>query len=66
MVDTEEIIEAAYTGDTKLEAVLGLELVEKARLLIMECTYLEGEVVWAHKWHHVHIQVCVGGRQADR
>jgi hypothetical protein len=57
VVDTEEIVEVAYTGDTKLEAVLDVDLVARARLLVVECTYLEGEVVWAHKWHHVHIKV---------
>jgi ribonuclease BN (tRNA processing enzyme) len=45
----EEVVEMAYTGDTVLEAVLGEELVLTAKTLIIECTYLEGDVTWAHK-----------------
>lgn len=59
VTDMEEIVEVAYTGDTILDAVLEQPLVTQARLLIVECTYLEGEIIWAHKWHHVHIQEIV-------
>jgi len=43
VTDTEEIVEAAYTGDTILDAILNEPLVTQARLLIVECTYLEGK-----------------------
>lgn len=43
MTETEEIVEVAYTGDTMLDAILAEPLVTQARLLIVECTYLEGE-----------------------
>jgi len=43
VTDTEEMVEAAYTGDTILDAVLNEPLVTQARLLIVECTYLEGK-----------------------
>lgn len=59
VTEMEDIVEVAYTGDTILDAVLEQPLVTQARLLIIECTYLEGDVVWAHKWHHVHIQEIV-------
>ncbi|TFJ85537.1 hypothetical protein NSK_003046 [Nannochloropsis salina CCMP1776] len=59
VVELEDIVEVAYTGDTILKAVLDQPLVRQARLLILECTYLEGEIVWAHSWHHVHMQEIV-------
>lgn len=43
VTETEEIVEVAYTGDTMLDAILAEPLVTQARLLIVECTYLEGE-----------------------
>ena len=64
MVNKEDIVEVAYTGDTVLSPLLDQDLVLKAKLLIIECTYLEGDLVWAHKWHHIHIQDLV--QNADK
>lgn len=63
ITDKEEVVEVAYTGDTILDAILTEPLVTQARLLICECTYLEGEIIWAHKWHHVHIKEIVNNHK---
>jgi len=59
VVDLEDIVEVTYTGDTLLEAIVNQPLVTKAKTLITELTYLDGDTMWAHKWNHVHIQVKV-------
>eukprot|EP01041_Mallomonas_annulata_P009659 gene9659-20086_t len=53
----DERIELVYTGDTVLDALLSpdLDYIFKCDILIMELTYLDGEVSKAHKWGHVHL-----------
>eukprot|EP00904_Undaria_pinnatifida_P011466 jgi/Undpi1/744/HiC_scaffold_10.g04208.m1 len=51
-----ESVEVVYTGDTVMSALVSQPLVWRARLLIMEVTYLDGDGAAAAKNHHIHIQ----------
>lgn len=52
-----ESVEVVYTGDTLMKGLLSQPLVWKARLLIMEVTYLDGDRAVALKNFHIHVQV---------
>lgn len=54
--EVEEVVELAFTGDTVLRGVLAQKLPMRARLLLMECTYLDGDRALADKHGHVHIE----------
>ncbi|CAM9902965.1 unnamed protein product [Ascophyllum nodosum] len=51
-----ERVEVVYTGDTVMSPLVSTPLVWKARLLIMEITYLDGDRTAAAKNHHIHVQ----------
>ncbi|CAM9981744.1 unnamed protein product, partial [Choristocarpus tenellus] len=53
---TKETVEVVYSGDTVMSALLPVEEVWQARLLIMEVTYLEGSTSDAAKHQHIHVQ----------
>lgn len=69
VVDMEEVVELTYTGDTTFEALLppSAQAAEEdsrvprplsARLVVVECTYLEAEDrEAADKYQHVHLEV---------
>ena len=50
-----ETLDVVYTGDTTFEGVMTNPLVFGARILIMECTYLDGPQEKALQWSHIHI-----------
>ena len=60
MSASHESVEVVYTGDTVMSALVSQPLVWRARLLIMEVTYLDGDGAAAAKNHHIHIQVITG------
>ncbi len=55
---TEEILDLVYTGDTTFNGLLAPHnaFIFNASMLIMECTYLDGDVQKAVDWQHVHLQ----------
>lgn len=61
-----DVIEVAFTGDTTIEVLDTNDLVRRARLLIMEVTFVGGEVTpaRAHAKGHVHLEDVVR-RAAD-
>ncbi len=56
----------AYSGDTTIEAVLKSEKARQARVLIMECTYIDKErpIERARKWGHTHLDEILTHREA--
>lgn len=50
-------LELVYTGDTTMAGLLLKEnsFIFEAPVLIMEVTYLDGEISKAHKWGHIHL-----------
>ena len=52
-----ESVEVVYTGDTVMEALVSQPLVWRARLVIMEVTYLDGDGAAAAQNHHIHVKV---------
>jgi ribonuclease Z len=63
---TRDTVEVAFCGDTTIDVVLREELVRTARLLILECTFLDDTVSVdrARKTGHVHLDEVVA--HADR
>lgn len=61
-----EVCELVYTGDTVFSELLKPELnfLFEAEVLIMECTYMDGEPEKALKYAHVHVHDIVSS--ADR
>lgn len=57
MALSHETVEVVYTGDTVMSALVALPQVWKARLLIMEVTYLDGGTEAAVKHRHIHVRV---------
>jgi len=57
LFDTLEAVELAFCGDTLIEVVEREEQVRRARLLILECTFLgpETDAQHAHATGHVHL-----------
>ncbi|CAN0452387.1 unnamed protein product, partial [Laminaria digitata] len=51
-----ESVEVVYTGDTVMSALSSQPLVWRARLLIMEVTYLDGDGAAAAKNQHIHVK----------
>lgn len=54
--DVVEYPEFAYTGDTRIE-VLGDDKLRKARVLVMECTYVGNDVSISQARQHGHIHL---------
>jgi len=52
----EKVSEISYTGDTLFECLKKEETFRKAKMSIMEMTYLDGTTEKAHEYHHCHIQ----------
>lgn len=48
----------AFTGDTKVEFLEGPEFVRKAKILVMEVTYIDDKksVASAREWGHIHFE----------
>ncbi len=46
-----------FSGDTQIEFVLKNEIVQKAKILFLECTYIcdERPIERARKWGHIHL-----------
>lgn len=53
----EEVVEVAFTGDTLPEVIDATPAVQNARLLIIECTFLDGKVpvAKARSSGHIHL-----------
>ncbi|MEZ0226986.1 MAG: MBL fold metallo-hydrolase [Planctomycetota bacterium] len=60
-----EVAEVAYTGDTKIEVVEREEVVRKARLLIMEVTFVANDVDIEGARARGHIHLDEVARRAD-
>lgn len=54
----------AYSGDTTIEGVLESEIARRARVLIIECTYVDEArpVERARKWGHIHLDEILAHR----
>eukprot|EP01038_Epipyxis_sp_PR26KG_P010091 gene10091-13563_t len=54
----EEILELVYTGDTTIEAIVNPtnSFILSAKILIIELTYLDGDINKAAQWGHIHLQ----------
>lgn len=52
-----ETVEIVYTGDTIFESLLtpGLDFIFNCQILLIEMTYLDGEIDKALKWGHIHL-----------
>ena len=61
ITDEVEAIEFAFTGDTLIEVVEREEMVRTARVLVMECTFLDDRVPVAKSREsgHVHLDELV-------
>ncbi len=57
----ESICELAFTGDTRIQVVEREEVVRKARVLVIECTFLDDRVDLArvHETGHIHLSEIV-------
>jgi len=58
---TVEDIELVYTGDTMFDALFspGLEFIFTCPVLLIELTYIDGDISRAHKWEHIHLEECL-------
>lgn len=53
-----EEVELVYTGDTMLPPLVTSDVLRSAKIIITECTYIEGDRERALIYQHVHVQVC--------
>ncbi len=64
----EETPLATFSGDTKIEFLLGSELARRSKVLFLECTYIDEKrpVERARKWGHIHLDEIVEHAEAFR
>lgn len=57
VISVTETIEVVYTGDTIFESLLspGLDFIFNCQILLIEMTYLDGDIDKALKWGHIHL-----------
>ena len=57
-----------FSGDTQIEFVTQNELVQRSRILFLECTYISADrpVERARRWGHIHLDEIVAGAEAFR
>ncbi len=58
----------AFSGDTQIEFVLDNEVVRQAKILFLECTYIDDDrpVERARQWGHLHLDELVENVEAFR
>jgi len=61
MFDVQETVDIVYSGDTEISGLLspGNEFVFTAEILLIEVTYLDGDISKAHQYGHIHLQELV-------
>lgn len=51
--------EVVYSGDTRIEGLLSDPIIGQARLLVTECSFIDGVIDLAREWGHIHLDEIV-------